>query len=324
MTNFANPVADLAKAHPADTERAELNSSRDPNVWRLPPQPRIHAAWLIVPCLAADGLMVPVLSLIKLPPHELGAAIALGSVGCVLAQGNLLAAWLAWGDGPFLRRLLTHWKIAAGLYLIWLVGFGLALSRDAQVPPLIAAIVALGVPLVSIAAQFPLWVARQWFGWRLVREQAEAAHPSEPPLAIRDLMLATLVVAVALALARLAPSPDAGEMWPVWGVAVTVASVISSISLLPAGALLLRTRLLSRGLAWSGLYAGALIALPWVVAAVLWWYDPALLAPRAIYVGLSSLMFTFAATLTLTAVIARDRGYRLSSRHVSSQSGTLR
>jgi hypothetical protein len=125
-------------------------------------------------------------------------------------------------------------------------------------------------------------------------------------------MLATLVVAVALALARLAPSPDAGEMWPVWGVAVTVASVISSISLLPAGALLLRMRLLSRGLAWSGLYAGALIALPWVVAAVQWWYDPALLAPRAIYVGLSSLMFMFAATLILTAVIARDRGYRLT------------
>ena len=125
-------------------------------------------------------------------------------------------------------------------------------------------------------------------------------------------MLATLVVAVALALARVAPSPDAGAVWPVWAVAVTVASVISSISLLPAGALLLRMRLLSRGLAWSGLYAGALIALPWVVAAVQWWYDPALLAPRAIYVGLSSLMFTFAATLMLTAVIARDRGYRLT------------
>jgi len=239
-------------------------------------------------------------------------AIGLGIVGSVLAQGCLLAAWLAWSDGPFLRRLLAHWKIAAGLYLIWLVGFGLANARHGKVPPLIAAIVALGVPLVSLAAQFPLWVARQWFGWRLVREQAEAAHSSEPPLAIRDLMLATLVVAVALALARLAPSPDAGEMWPVWGVAVTVASVISSISLLPAGALLLRMRLFSRGLVWSGLYAAAWIALPCVVVAVLWWYAPAMLAPRAIYVGLSSLMFMFAATLILTAVIARDRGYRLT------------
>ena len=101
---------------------------------------------------------------------------AWASWAAVLAQGNLLAAWLAWSDGPFLRRLLTHWKIAAGLYLIWLVGFGLATARNGKVPPGIAAIVALGVPLVSLAAQFPLWVARQWFGWRLVREQADPAH----------------------------------------------------------------------------------------------------------------------------------------------------
>jgi len=241
-------------------------------------------------------------------------AIALGIVGCVLAQGNLLAAWLAWGDEPFLRRLLTHWKIAAGLYLVWLVGFGLVALTNNRLPPQIAAIVALGVPLVSIAAQFPLWVARQWFGWRLVREQAEAAHPSEPPLAIRDLMLATLIVAVALALARLAPSLDAGEMWPVWGVAVAIASVISSIALLPAGALLLRMQPLSRGLKWSAIYAGAWIALPWIIVAVVRIYGLVKLPPWQIVLGISNLMLTFAATLMLTAVIARDRGYRLTGR----------
>jgi uncharacterized membrane protein len=245
-------------------------------------------------------------------------AICLGIVGCVLAQGNLLTAWLAWSDGPFLRRLATHWKIAAGLYLVWLVGLGLALAGG-RVPPIIAATVALGVPLVSIAAQLPLWVARQWFGWRLVREQADAA-PLEPPLAIRDLMLATLVVAVSLALARLAPFPDKGEMWPVWGVAFVVASVISSIALLPAGALLLRSdavsglrvRPFSRGLVWGGLYAGAWIVLPWIIVGVLRVTGSVMLPPLAIFVGLSSLMFTFAATLILTAAIARDRGYRLT------------
>src|SRR4029453_2540951 len=164
-------------------------------------------------------------------------------------------------------------KVPRGGVLCWSGGFGLAVGGG-RVPPIIAATVALGVPLVSIAAQFPLWVARQWFGWRLVREQAEGA---EPPLAIRDLMLATLVVAVSLALARLAPSPDKGEMWPVWGVACAVATVISSIALLPAGALLLRSDAVgglraepfSRGLYWSGLYAAAWIALPWIIVAVL-------------------------------------------------------
>jgi len=274
--------------------------------------PRIHAGWLIVPCLAADGLMAPSFALWTGRPG-VGVPVALGVLGCVLAQGNLLAAWLAWGDGPFLRRLLMHWKVATGLYVIWLVGFRLA-TRGTNVPPQLAATVALGVPLVSLAAQFPLWVARQWFGWRLVREPAEEALPGEPPLAIRDLMVATLVVAVALALARLAPSPDAGEMWPVWGVAVTVASVVSTIALLPAGPLLMRPRQLSRALARGGLYAAAWIALPWIIVAALRWYGGIKLPPWQIFVGLSCLMFTFAATLTLTAAIARDRGYRLTSR----------
>jgi hypothetical protein len=282
-------------------------------------QPRIHAAWLVVPCLAADGLMAPVLASLQGPPG-IGSAIALAIVGCVLAQGNLLAAWLAWGDIPFVRRLVTHWTIAAGLYLIWLVGFGLVLGWG-RVPPLIAATVALGVPLVSLAAQFPLWVARQLFGWRLVREYADPAH-REPPLAIRDLMAATLVVAAALALARLAPSPDGKTLWPVWGVAVVVAGVISSIALLPAGALLLRMKDLNRGLIASGLYAAAWIALPWIIVAVLRW-NAVNLPPRALFVGLSMLMFTFAATLVLTAVIARNRGYRLAGGRLRPEGACL-
>ena len=295
MSRSANQISDAIGSIAANAPR---------------PAPRISAAWLIVPCLVCDFLMMPVFASLNGPPSAV-AAVTFGIVGCVLAQGNLLAAWLAWSDGPFLRRLLAHWKIAAGLYLVWLVGFGLAVAGG-RVPPIIAATVALGVPLVSIAAQLPLWVARQWFGWRLVREQAEAA-PLEPPLAIRDLMLATLVVAVSLALARLAPSPDAGEMWPVWGVAFAVATVISSIALLPAGALLLRMQPFSRGLVWGGLYALGWIALPWIIVAVLHVTGSVMLPPLAIFVGLSSLMITFAATLILTAVIARDRGYRLTS-----------
>jgi hypothetical protein len=284
------------------------------------PAPRISPAWLIVPCLACDFLMVPVFSLINGPPGAWWAVVGLGILGCILAQGTLLAAWLAWSDGPFLRRLATHWRIAAGLYVVWLVGLGLATIGERNMPP-IAIIVALGVPLVSIAAQFPLWVARQWWGWRLVQEAAEIASPPEPPLAIRDLMTATLVVAVSLALARLAPSPDAGEMWPVWAFSCVVASVISSITLLPAGKLLLRMQPFSRGLRWSGCYAGAWIALVWIVVAALWWFAPGFLAPRAIYIGLSSLMFTYAATLMLTGAIARDRGYRLAGRRKVGPSG---
>jgi hypothetical protein len=306
------------------------------------PTPHIAVTWLIASCLVCDFLMVPVMSSLNGPPHAPGMAIGLGLVGCVLAQGCLLAAFLAWGEGPFLRRLATHWLIALGLYLVWLVGFVLSFVRDPGAPNM-AASVALGVPLVSIAAQFPLWLARQFWGWRLVRDretnplalgeagtapQAWSRRPGEGfeidtepvgdpvpdrKLAIRDLMLATLVVAVALALARLAPldgkDKDAG---PVWLFAFVVAAVISSITLLPAGAWLMRRQVFRRGLLWSILYASAWIALVWTIAAATWWFAPRFLAPRAIYVGISSFMFTFSATLILTALIARSRGYRLT------------
>ncbi len=302
-----------------DLGLAPREFKRAPDLSLLKPAPRISAAWLIVPCLACDGLMMPVLTSLNGLPHALGMAIGLSIVGCVLSQGTLLAGWLAWSEGPFLWRLATHWKIAAGLYFVWLVGFGLVLARHGGVPPHFAATVALGVPLVSIAAQLPLWIARQWFGWRLIREQAGPA-PLEPPLAIRDLMLATVVLAVSMALARLAPA-DGQDVWPVWAVSFAIASVISSITLLPAGVLLLRAPVVSRGIAWSCLYVLGWIALPWIIVAVVWTYGLAMLPPLALFVGLSSLMFTFAATLMLTAVIARDRGYRLTGRRKVGPSG---
>ncbi len=273
--------------------------------------PGISAVWLIVPCVACDFLMVPTFSLLRGggPPSDLIAALAFGVVGCVFAQGNLLAAWLAWSEGPFLRRLATHWKIAVVLYVIWLAG--LTLLGDHQGRE-IAPTVLLGLPLVSIAAQFPLCIARLWFGWRLVDVHAGRAQSHEPPLAIRDLMLATILVAASLALARLAPGAlKRSELWTMWTVFFFWATVISSLSLLPAGAILLRGEPFSRRLAWGALYAAAFIALPWMVIFVVWWYGLAMPPPRALFVGLSSLMLTFAATLMLTAKIARDRSYRL-------------
>ena len=270
-------------------------------------------AWLAAACLACDFLMVPVFTLIDGPPGAWWVVVALAILGCVLAQGCLLAAWLAWSEGPFLRRLATHWKIAGGLYLIWLAGFALVLSHD---PGMLnfAAMVALGVPLVSVAAQFPLWLARQWWGWRLVRDPADVTSAPERPLAIRDLMIATLVVAVSLALARHAPSPDRKETWPMWAVSFAFASVISAIALLPAGALLMRSHDFLRGLRWSGVYALSWIALPWVIVAVVYSFGLATLPPWQLFAGLSGLMLTFAATLVLTATLARHYNYRLAAR----------
>ncbi len=299
-------------ARQTDWAVMEFDSSCPHDVLVFEPGRRISAAWLIVPCLVCDFLMMPVFALLRggLGPSDLQAALFFGIVGCVFAQGNLLAAWLAWSEGPFLSRLATHWKIAVGLYFIWLIGVFVCGDHQSRE---MAVTVALGVPLVSIAAQWPLWFVRQWFGWHLVSEAAGTAEPVESPLRIRHLMLATILVAASLALARLSPTPTKrNELWTMWTVFFIFASTISSISLLPAGPLLLRGEPFSRRLVWGSLYAASLIALPWVVGFVVWWYGAAPPPPRPMCVGLSSLMFMFAATLMLAAAITRNRCYRLA------------
>src|SRR6478672_2434415 len=189
---------------------------------------------LILICLACDFLMVPVLTLAQGPPTIPAFPIWQGTLGCVLAQGCLLAAWLAWSDQPFWQRLVRHWAVAAILYLVWANGLALGqLNQFAQA----SSFVGLSVPLVSVAAQTPLWFVRQAFGWRLIRGDG-TSDTGPTPLSIRDLMMATVLVAVALALARLAPSPDAKEIGMVWIAVFIVASTISAITMLPASALL--------------------------------------------------------------------------------------
>jgi hypothetical protein len=273
---------------------------------------------LIVMCLSCDFLMVPILA-VQGPgrPRIPGFPLFLAILGCVLAQGCLLAAWLAWSDQPFWQRLARHWFVAAILYFVWAAG--LALSRTSELAKT-GSFVGLSVPLVSIAAQMPLWIARQTFGWRLIRGE-EKSNAAREPLSIRDLMTATVLVALALALARLARSPDDKELGFVWIVMFVVASAISTIALLPTAALLLRMPSFQRGMLFAGLYAASWVGLLWLVVVVAWHRGLFPPPPLAFLVGVSCLILSFAATVILAAAAARGRGYRLVWGRVQRQSG---
>jgi hypothetical protein len=255
-------------------------------------------------CLACDFFMAPVLAM----PWPIPALpILLAIVGCVLAQGCLLAAWLAWSDQPFWRRFRRHWIVAAILYLVWAAG--LAISRPSQFLVAVSA-VGLSVPLVSIGAQLPLWIARQMFGWRLIRGDAnDDAGPA--PLSIRDLLTATFVIALTLALDRLAPSPDGKERGLIPLITFFMASAISTIALLPAAPLLLRNRPFHRGLVFAGLYAAFWLGLLGFVILVARYSGLFRLPPHPIPTGVACLILSFAATVMLAAAAAHTRGYRL-------------
>lgn len=261
--------------------------------------------------LACDFLMVPALGIVPVQPIP-GAPIFLGLVGCVLAQGCLLAAWMAWSDQPFWQRFALHWTVTAILYLVWIAG--LCVQRPdgfAQV----SAFVGLSVPLVSIAAQTPLWIVRQVFGWRLIR--GDLSRDTGPgPLTIRKLMLVTGIVALALAPARLAPSLDGKEIGSIWIIMFVIASATSTIALLPASAVLLRTQQFQRGVLFAGLYAGFWLGLQWIVILVAHNTGLFHVPPLAIVLGVSCLIISFAATVVFAAAAARASGYRLVWGHL--------
>ena len=273
--------------------------------------PSALLALLIAISLASDFLMVlapaiiPALPIVYFPLLQ-------ATVGCALAQGCLLAAWLAWGYQPFWQRLLRHWIVAAILYLVWVAGLwvaGQALGQPDQFRQL-SMMVGLSVPLMSIAAQLPLWIARQMFGWRLIRGE-ENDDTRRAPLSIRDLMTATVVVALALALARLAPSPDGKPIGMLWVIMFGAATTVSTMTLLPLSPLLMRTPRFGRGVLFACLYAAFWIGLPWLIVRVAWARGLFPPPPLAVLIGLSFLILSFAATVMLAAAVARSRGYRL-------------
>jgi hypothetical protein len=124
-------------------------------------------------------------------------------------------------------------------------------------------------------------------------------------------MKATLVIALALALARLAPSPDGKELGMIWVVMFVKASAFSTITLLPASALLLRTQRFHCGILFASLYAACWLGLQWLVISIGRHQGLFRLPPQPVLVGVSCLIVSFATTVMLAAAAARARGYRL-------------
>jgi hypothetical protein len=301
-----NDLLELVDSQPALTKPMPSHAETGP--------PTIAWLCLAIPCLLSDFLMVPALLLMDgKPPPPYMPPIALGIVGCTLAQGNLLAAWLVLSSKSFARRLTLHWGIAAGLYSVWRAGANLASFKPLDFLQFedVRLTVLLLVPLISLAAQFPFWIVRCFFGWRLVRT-GDAVEFADAPLRIRDLMLATILVALTLALVRIAPPSYEDEFWGAMAVWSTVTMVISTIAMLPAAAVLMRVTSFNYGLAVAGTYAGSFVALIWLVVGISRWQGLNSGPPYFVVIGASCLILSFAATVTLAANVARSHGYRLA------------
>ena len=259
--------------------------------------------------------------------------IGASAVGLFPAQVGALTLWLVWGPGSFLRRLAVHWLAALALFAAWALGIAVAIGGDgpARELPTIWGAVCCALPLVSLAAQLPLWPLRTHLGWRVERCIDEAspdprlgrslALPCPPdatrqPLAIRDILTGTVVTAVALAgiraVAALTDAQQAGGQldsgyWLGWGLAVLVTAAVSLLGFLPALCLLLRgSEPAPRVGLWLAYVAVAALAIIVVVASIVGGgpdVEP--------FVGLFCLLASFSLALVVPLLLARSHGWRL-------------
>lgn len=238
-------------------------------------------------------------------------------VGVFPAQLGALTLWLVFGSGPFLLRLAVHWGVAAGLFAAWALGCAAALADGpARELPMILTAVACALPVVSLAAQLPLWPLRTHLGWR-VELPADAASGSgaggPKPLTIRDILLGTVVTALAVAALRVYPHLWPGpadyrdNYWIAWAIAAGVIVLISVLALIPALTMLLLIRdTAGATMAWLG-YAAAAGFITLVAIGLFARMGP---PPEAV-AGLVGVFTSFALTLGLPLWIVRAHGWRL-------------
>jgi hypothetical protein len=182
--------------------------------------------------------------------------------GLFPAQAGLLTLWLVWGPRSFGWRLLVHWLIVLAFSLALVIGFAGSFRGTMSEFDLLQrfGILLSFLPAFSLGLQLPLWPLRVYGRWHVERVESNAESGAAPapagaqtqasePLSIRDLLLATLVVAAGIGGLRIAfaaasgpDSPIDSEYWIGWTIGILLLMVFSLVGFLPALFLILRVK----------------------------------------------------------------------------------
>ena len=240
---------------------------------------------------------------------EGGAVLGAVTSGVILGEVGSLTLWLVFGPGELALRLLVHWTVAFCLFLALGVGFVVAAADGGGFPGEALGAAVCSLPMISLAAQLPLWPLRTHFGWRVERRAASADENGSQALSIRDLFFGTVVTAVSLACLRLTPHRvDVGPMfWLAWCIGVASVAGISAVSLIPALLFVLRSKE-TTGVSSLCIYTGlaACVAMAILTAST---GGP---IPVEVFFIFGLAICAFATALAVPLLMVRSRGYRLT------------
>jgi hypothetical protein len=229
-------------------------------------------------------------------------------IGVLIAECGILTAGVALCNQPFWLRLCVHWTVALLLSGAWLLGVAIAEDRwscNDLVREIGSKAMLLCLPLICLAAQAPLWLARLLFQWRIEHINLATSRESPHLPAIPDMMIAAVVAAISIATA------GAGFMLVEgWGALAlfVILLIVSAVNMIAIGPLLasilgpqhFRSEVLACGL------SAAVVAVPLLLAKCLLSADWALLV--------IPLVLGYFAALVSVSWIARLIGFRLKIR----------
>jgi hypothetical protein len=202
--------------------------------------------------------------------------------GQVVAQAFLATLCFAWSEGSYWRRFVQYWLVVlasastllgGGLIMVLVslifrdsdAGWPWYGSEEQLVQTVMGILAALAsLPMVLLAAQLPFWIARHFWGCRLVKETAAVSRPAtarRESLALRDLFMGTALVAASLGLLQFSDAvnvrqgePERAYLFASLLFAV-ICLAISCILALPLALLFFRCR--SLWFAWGVALAAA-------------------------------------------------------------------
>lgn len=248
--------------------------------------------------------------------------LALACLGIVGAQGGLHAIWYDFASVQPVTRLGLGVGAGLGWYCAWAAGYtSQSIPRFHGSVYLFWSSVITGLlcmPLVLLAVRSPLWLARYFFRWRVLHRRDPARRSPFQSIGIRDILLATGAVAVALSAARTGITVSYHDSEPsllILGLYALLAAALSLFTTLPVVVATLRARRL-----WLALLIVLFFVLLSTVGFVAgirgiageW-------PPRDAYLSLALMAACFFVCLTRPLLIMRWLGYRLywGRRHVT-------
>jgi len=292
-------------------------------------------AWLGIPFLLVDFSLAPLFSagLASLGSNHWFMPALTGCVCLVLVQVALASFCLALGPGAYWQRLAVYAIVLGTSLFCWWLGHLLSFFIESDVlifgtfingrPVELNAPSSLqyfcSLPIVALGFQSPFWFSRVLHGWRLLPPPSSASQgmPQNERLSMRDLLVATAIIAVCLAIARLPTSledtgaEDALFITVGYGCAFAIQTYLTASPLL---VIFFRTTELPR--AWS-LALGFALLIATVVSLAIGASLPAGM-PLSLnwqpFVGATLIAILYTAGISVGLTILRYYGWTLARR----------